>query len=386
MTVKVWRPHGQEASSAQTIGSHSDYVKCLASPSPNANWVASGGLDHKICTWDLNGGGNTLEISLSKDHQVTKGSIYTLCANDSILASGGPESVVRLWDPKSGKNVTKLVGHTDNIRDILMTEDGHVLLSASADQTVKVWDITAGRCLHTLTMHNDSVWCMHSEDPQLSVFYSADRSGFVAKTDVRRANEFDEGVSLAICQDHEGVARIVTHGDSIWTASASSSVNRWKDVDTEADIETPPASPPLQRDRKQSLLSQEMKHDPADEEDSDDEEPHTNGTTAPKLPYTSILRLSVTASHPGSRNKPQSIGHSPPNMRKQSEAILDTDPGFTIPVRSQPIETIEGQNGLIKHAMLNDRKRVLTQDTAGEVILWDLLKVSSFRTSISSAL
>ena len=209
MTVKVWRPHGQEASSAQTIGSHSDYVKCLASPSPNANWVASGGLDHKICTWDLNGGGNTLEISLSKDHQVTKGSIYTLCANDSILASGGPESVVRLWDPKSGKNVTKLVGHTDNIRDILMTEDGHVLLSASADQTVKVWDITAGRCLHTLTMHNDSVWCMHSEDPQLSVFYSADRSGFVAKTDVRRANEFDEGVSLAICQDHEGVARIV---------------------------------------------------------------------------------------------------------------------------------------------------------------------------------
>ncbi len=44
------------------------------------------------------------------------------------------------------------------------------------------------------------------------------------------------------------------------------------------------------------------------------------------------------------------------------------------PVRMQPEYSIEGQNGLIKHVMLNDRKRVLTLDTAGEVVLWDLLK------------
>ena len=44
-------------------------------------------------------------------------------------------------------------------------------------------------------------------------------------------------------------------------------------------------------------------------------------------------------------------------------------------MRTNPEETIQGQNGLIKHVMLNDRKRVLTQDTAGEVVLWDLLKV-----------
>ena len=44
------------------------------------------------------------------------------------------------------------------------------------------------------------------------------------------------------------------------------------------------------------------------------------------------------------------------------------------PVRAQPEFSIEGQNGLFKHVMLNDRKRVLTVDTAGEVLLWDLLK------------
>jgi hypothetical protein len=31
---------------------------------------------------------------------------------------------VRLWDPKSGKRITKLTGHTDNIRALLISDDG----------------------------------------------------------------------------------------------------------------------------------------------------------------------------------------------------------------------------------------------------------------------
>lgn len=370
VTVKVWRPHDHDASVAQTIGAHSDYVKCLANSDGNANWVASGGLDHKICVWDLNGAGQTLEINVGKAEKVTKGSIYALCARGSVLASGGPESVVRLWDQKSGKCITKLVGHTDNIRDILMSEDGDMLLSASSDQTVKVWSVVAGRCMHTLTMHNESVWCMYSDDPRLSVFYSADRSGLVAKTDVRHAEEFDEGLSVAICQDHEGVSRIIVEGEDIWTASSSSSINRWKDVDTEAEIETPPSSP--QRERTQSALSQEIDQDETD----DQQHAMTNGVSDnQKIPYTSILRLSVTAPHPAYKASQPQAAYSPPSIRKASEVILEADPGFVIPIRNQPVEVIEGQNGLIKHVMLNDRKRVLTLDTAGEVVLWDLLKV-----------
>ena len=42
----------------------------------------------------------------------------------NLLASGSPERVVRLWDPRVGKKVGKLVGHTDNIRSILLSTDG----------------------------------------------------------------------------------------------------------------------------------------------------------------------------------------------------------------------------------------------------------------------
>ncbi|KIV87431.1 hypothetical protein PV11_02976 [Exophiala sideris] len=367
VTVKLWRPHGHETTQAYTIGSHSDYVKCLATPDHTANWVASGGLDHRICLWDLNGGGQTLEINVGKAEDVVKGSVYALRARGSMLASGGPESVVRLWDVKSGKSITKLVGHTDNVRDILISDDGDTLLTASSDQTIKVWSIAAGRCVHTLTMHNDSVWCMYSNDPNLAVFYSGDKSGLVAKTDTRRAMEIDDGISVAICQEHDGIARVIPAGDSIWTATSSSSVNRWLDVDTELEVETPPASPREERavSPEANRLSPESARSP----------PMTNGVSHKKrIPHNAVLLVSNTAVHPGRKHLGVLPNVSATNLRKASEAMIADDLSIVVPIRGQPAETIEGQNGLIKHVMLNDRKRILTLDTAGEVVLWDLLK------------
>jgi len=62
-------------------------------------------------------------------------------------------------------------------------------------------------------------------------------------------------------------------------------------------------------------------------------------------------------------------------MRKASDAFLDVEVGPLVPYRSLPDYSVEGQNGLIKHHLLADRRRVLTLDTAGEVMMWDLLHV-----------
>src|SRR5277367_27913 len=253
LTVRLWRPLLNDTEAPQTIGQHADYVKCVATPSPQADWVASGGLDRKICLWDLSGAGKKLEIEVGDEEKSEKGSVYALSVSHSIVASGGPESIVRLWDSKSGKRITKFVGHTDNIRDILINETGDTIMTASSDQTVKVWSVTAGRCMHTLTMHNDSVWSLFSDHAQLSVFYSSDRSGMIAKTDIRHAADWDEGLSVAVCQEHEGVSKVIAASGDIWTATSSSSINRWKDVDTELPIDAPQST---QNSRTGSSLSE----------------------------------------------------------------------------------------------------------------------------------
>ena len=369
-TVKVWRPHSEESRLPVTIGHHNDYVKCLASPAAHCDWVASGGLDRNIRTWDLNGGGERLQINVGEDDDNAKGSVYALSVQGTLIASGGPESIVRLWDSNSGKRITKFVGHTDNVRSILISQDGDTVMTASSDQTVKVWSMTAGRCMYTLTMHNASVWSLYSDHPRLSVFYSGDRSGLIAKTDVRGCDEMDRGISLAIAQEQEGVNKLVATQDFFWTATSSSSINRWRDVNTQGEIQPPE---PTQQQRHSITTFRSKRPSPPPQS------PTKGGDGRTRIPLSSLLRLSNNVVYSAQRSGDPDAAtiYSIASTRKMSEAIFDHDHEVVTPVHDLPEETIEGQNGLTKHVMLNDRKRVLTLDTAGEVLMWDLLKVSS---------
>ena len=343
-----------------SIGRHTDYVKTLASPGNDFSWVASGGLDHKLRLWDLNGGGEIMSINNCSDRRTEKGSIYALGAVPSVLVSGGPESIVRLWDPKSGKLITKFVGHTDNIRDILVNRDGDTIMTASSDQTVKIWSLTAGRCMHTLSMHNDSVWSLYSNDPHLSVFYSSDRSGLVAKTDTRRSSDIEQGISVAALQEHGGVFKVVAAGHHIWTATPKSSINRWTDVDTAAPVEEISSSSSPSEDRHHH-------HDRTSQKEEDDKK---------KIPAHSVLPLLSIATFPNHRTAESIASRRIANGHAFSPGTdTEEDIGLVFPVYVSPEETLEGQHGLVKYFMLNDRRETLTQDSAGDVVLWDIIKV-----------
>lgn len=373
LTVKVWRPHGDKAAAEPTtIGQHADYVKCVAAPGQSSPWVASGGLDRKIYLWDLSGSGKTLEIDVSGEEITEKGSVYALSVNPSMLASGGPEGTVRLWDPKTGKSITKFVGHTDNVRAILVNAAGDTVITASSDQTVKVWSVTAGRCMHTLTMHNDSVWSLYSDDPELGTFYSSDRSGLVVKTDARGTlGEWDDALSIAVAQEHEGVSKVIACGDYIWTATSRSSIHRWPNVDTGAEVRLPEPW----RQHRASITTTRSR-----EEDSTASSPPpaavlaTNGSKSKEIPAKAILKISHTATWPLNLDRDaDTLGGGIPG-RKASEILPDST-NIIEAMYDLPEETIEGQFGLVKHKLLNDRRRVLTLDTAGDVLLWDLIKV-----------
>lgn len=371
LTVKVWQPAAEVATPPQTVGLHSDYVKVLAVPGTHENWIASGGLDHKICLWDLNGSGQHLSIEVADYDGGTgtnkeKGSVYALDATRDVVASGGPESVVRVWDPKSGKRITNFVGHTDNVRDILISRDGDTIMSASSDQTVKIWSVTAGRCMHTLTMHDASVWCLWSDDPHLSVFYSSDKNGLIAKTDTRDCADVDEGLSVALCQESEGVHKLACAGDYIWTATSRPSINRWNNfdlgnVEPEGIEQHHRSSPSPARAHMASPSLRPHDHS-------------ANGTAKKQIAQKHILRLSNTAYYPV-QSFPESDTTLDRLSRRTNVQILDVDNHSAQPINAGPEFAIEGQNGLIKHHVLSDRRRVLTLDTAGDVVMWDLMKV-----------
>ncbi|KDQ17381.1 hypothetical protein BOTBODRAFT_30189 [Botryobasidium botryosum FD-172 SS1] len=239
-TVKAWNPHEATPSrSTYVLGRHMDYVRCLAH-SHSQNWIASGSFDRTIKLWDLSASSTTnslnpvpiTSLSLPESNAGPKASIYALATDlaGSVIAAGSPEKVIRTWDPRARRRTGKLVGHTDNIRSILMSEDGKYLLSGSSDATIKLWSLTAQRCLHTFTYHTDSVWSLFSSHPNLEIFYSGDRSGLVCKVDIERCSDIPEGECVVVCRDSdEGINGIVGMDDAfIWTATGSSSIKRWK--------------------------------------------------------------------------------------------------------------------------------------------------------------
>ncbi|KAL8671536.1 MAG: hypothetical protein Q9168_003963 [Polycauliona sp. 1 TL-2023] len=337
VSVKLWRPLAEERQTPATIGLHKDYVKCLANQGSHSDWVASGGLDHKIRIWDLAGAGERLCIDGGDDESNVKGSVYTLSACSSVVASGGPESIVRLWDPRTGKRITKLVGHTDNIRDLLINHDGDTVMSASSDQTVK-----------------------------LAILYSSDRSGLVVKTDLRTSAEWDEGLSLSIAQEQDGVNKVIATGSEVWTATSSSSINRWRDIPSNGEVQLPENSPQHHR----WSTSSRSRVSPASSPTA------ISGSTKPRIPLSCVLRLPNAPAIPGQRQRDLDTAptFSSVSWRRMSEAVAEQELSPVHPFQDLPTETIEGQQGLIKHVMLNDKRRVLTLDTAGEVLLWDLLQ------------
>ncbi|KAF9269053.1 WD40 repeat-like protein [Marasmius fiardii PR-910] len=192
--IKAWNSRGGDIS---TLGYHDDYVRCL-SVCRDQNWIASGSFDRTIKLWDLgHGSTNPLAtlapVDAAKD---PKTSVYALAADSRghVIASGSPERIVRLWDPRSGKGTGKLVGHTDNIRAILISDDGRYLLTASTDASIKLWSLSSPqRCLHTFTHHTDSVWSLFSTHPSLETFYSGDKCGLVCRVDVSGVGAFESG-------------------------------------------------------------------------------------------------------------------------------------------------------------------------------------------------
>lgn len=238
-TVKAWSPHSTPPSEPNTIGMHDDYVRCLAY-CRDRQWLASGSFDRTIKIWDPSRTAQDPLTTLNApEASGPKASVYALATDPygSVIASGSPERVVRMWDPRSGKRISKLVGHTDNIRAILISDDARYLLTGSADASIKLWSLATQRCLHTFTYHTDSVWSLFSTHPSLEIFYSGDRTGLVCKVDVEGCTDISEGECVLIAQEadknthkaQEGINKIVAMDDNLlWTASGSSSIRRWR--------------------------------------------------------------------------------------------------------------------------------------------------------------
>ena len=59
-----------------------------------------------------------------------------------MLASGGDDRTVRLWDVATGSNTATLSGHTGWVNSVAFSPDGDMLASGAWDCFINLWDVS----------------------------------------------------------------------------------------------------------------------------------------------------------------------------------------------------------------------------------------------------
>jgi WD40 repeat protein/serine/threonine protein kinase/tetratricopeptide (TPR) repeat protein len=135
-----------------TLRGHTDQVEVVAW-SPNSRLLATGGQDNTIKIWDLTTGNELSTLNGQSDLV----SSIDWSPDSTSLAVGGKDKVVRIWNVTDGRMTCSLVGHTKDTRAVSWSPDGRLLASGSDDGSIKIWDPTTGDELRTLTGHQGGV-------------------------------------------------------------------------------------------------------------------------------------------------------------------------------------------------------------------------------------
>lgn len=119
--------------------SNPSYITSLE-PSDDGKYIALGWASGEVEILD----NETLTPLMTFTHG--SGSVRALdfSGDSNILATGGDDTVIRLWRVTDGEELAALEGHGDVIFDVEFSPNGEMIASASSDYTVRLWQSING--------------------------------------------------------------------------------------------------------------------------------------------------------------------------------------------------------------------------------------------------
>ncbi|MEG4840700.1 MULTISPECIES: serine/threonine-protein kinase [unclassified Microcoleus] len=151
-TIRIWNVRTGRL--VRTLNSvHSKKSVNTLAVSPNSSILASGGGDKNVILWDLKTGRRMRTIPA---HTAAVNSI-AFSRDGQTLASGSDDKTIRLWNVKTGSRLRTLSGHAGGVNAIAWSRDGKTLASGSQDKTVRLWNLGTGEVRRIITGHRGPV-------------------------------------------------------------------------------------------------------------------------------------------------------------------------------------------------------------------------------------
>lgn len=180
--------------------------------------------------------------------------ITCLQFDDDKLITGSDDTLIHIYDTKTGKLRKKLEGHEGGVW--ALQYEGNILVSGSTDRSVRVWDIERGLCQQVFYGHTSTVRCLQilmptatgrdssgravmqpekpliitgSRDSQLRVWRLPEVGSRRYIQTHPPAQESDCPYFIRVLGGHtHSVRAISAHGDTLVSGSYDSTVRVWR--------------------------------------------------------------------------------------------------------------------------------------------------------------
>jgi small GTP-binding protein domain len=149
-TVKIWE--ARSGMLLRTLEGHHDIV-CSVAFDPHGETLASGCADGTVKLWEARSGKLLRTLAEAQSDQrlfkVRRDNARSVAFDPQgeILAGGGQDRTVKLWEARSGKLLRTLEGHTSEIEIIAFSADRRLLASKGSDHTIRLWSCSTWKML-----------------------------------------------------------------------------------------------------------------------------------------------------------------------------------------------------------------------------------------------
>ena len=123
----------------------------------------------------------------------------------SLIATGGGDNIVRLWDARTGEPRDTTFQHRGAVSDLEFSPDGRLLLVGSSDRTARLWETRTGNPVGSRIKHPHHVQ---------AVAFSTDGSQFATAC-------LDGAIRVWNVPRGATAGRILEHDHTVWDVAAS---------------------------------------------------------------------------------------------------------------------------------------------------------------------